>query len=293
MAERDLPDRAGDEREAQREQAVQPRVGQRLQDIRRCAEPGRHGRERDQRDDRRARHAQRLRGCEEGARHRLGRQRAVRAEQAVRPPDEEHDQQPEREQVAIARAEQRDAVAFDEPEQQAPRDRARHVAEAADQQRDDALQRRLEAHRRIDAVVVHADQQPAHAAERTCDRKHRLIHAVDVDAHLQRRVAILRRRAHGPAEPREAQEAVQQCGRRDTDAGDQQIERPERGAAEPQMPVGQRRRHRARIRAECELRELVEDEADADRREQRRDARRMTQRPQPDRFDRDAERAAA
>ena len=62
------------------------------------------------------------------------------AEDAVRPQHEDHDQNHEGEQVAVARAERRDAVALDQAEQQAADDRARHVAHAADHLRHDALQ---------------------------------------------------------------------------------------------------------------------------------------------------------
>ena len=139
---------------------------------------------------------------------------------------------------------------------------------AADYDGDNALKGRLKAHRGVDMVVVHADQQPADAAERGGDGEHRTVDAIDVNAHLPRRIAILRSRAHRVAEFGEAQEAVQQRGAAQADAGDEDVHRPDRAAANRDAPIRQIDGQRARIGRGDELHELVEHEAQADGGEQ-------------------------
>jgi hypothetical protein len=232
MAERDLPDGAGHQREAQRQRAVEPRVGERLQQVRRRFEERQRHRCGDERNEQPRRHVPGLARRDERARQRLGRQRALAAEEAVRLPHQDDQQQREGEQVAVRRAEDRHAVALDQPQQQAADDGARHIAHAADHGGHHALERRLEAHRRADVVVVHAHQQAREPAQRGGDGEHRLVHAVDVHAHLLRRVAVLRGGAHGPAELRETQEHEQHRRARDADARDQQVERADGAGAD-------------------------------------------------------------
>jgi hypothetical protein len=110
------------------------------------------------------------------------------------------------EQIAVAGAERRDAVALCQAEQQAAGDGAGYIAHAADHLRDDPLQPGVEPHAGIDRVVIHADQEAADAAERGRDREYRAVHFVDVDAALLRGVAIQRGCPHRPAELGEAQE---------------------------------------------------------------------------------------
>ena len=211
MSERDLPDRARHQRQAEREHAKQPGVDQGLQHVEghwKQRQDRKHG-DRDQQGP--ARNAHRAARRNERAGQRLRRRLPRAREQAVRPQHQHDDQQQEREQIAVAGAEHRDAVALDQSQQQAADHRARHVAGAADDFGDDALQRRLQAHRGVDLVVVHADQQAGDAAERSRNAEHRLIDAVDVDAHLHRGVAVLRGRAHRPAELAVAQEHEQQA----------------------------------------------------------------------------------
>jgi hypothetical protein len=118
------------------------------------------------------------------------------------------------------------------------------------------------------------------------DCEDRAVDGVDVDAHLQRRFAVLRRRAHGIAEFGEAQEGEQQRRRTDADAGDQQVKRADRAAANRDAPVWKIVGQGPRIWRKDELHDLVEHEADADRRKQWRDARRALQRAQADALDR-------
>lgn len=202
-------------------------------------------------------------------------------EQAVWPQHEHDDQQQEREQIAVAGAEHGDAVALDQSEQQASDHRTRHIAGTADDFGDDALERRLQAHRGVDLVVVHADQQAGNAAERSRNAEHGLIDAIDVDAHLHRGVAVLRGGTHGPAELAVAQEHEQQQRAGEADAGDEEIERSDRAAADLEADIRQLARQRARIGREGQHHELIEHEADAYGRQQRRDAHRVLQRTQP------------
>ncbi len=92
--------------------------------------------------------------------------RRAGAEQTVRKPYEEDDQEDEGEEVAVGRAEKGDAIAFGETENRAAEDRAGDIADAANHLRDNPLERRLEAHGWIDVVVIHAHKQSPEAAER-------------------------------------------------------------------------------------------------------------------------------
>ena len=235
----------------------------------------------------------RLAACHEGAGHGLGRQLAAALEDPVRPPHQHRDQHDEREQVAVAGAEQGDAVALDQAQDQAAADRARDVAHAADHQRHHALEHGLEAHVRVDVVVVHADQQAGDAAQRRGDREHAHVHQIDVDAHLLGRVAVLGGRARRPAELGEAQEHVEQAGADDADRGDHEVERADRAAADGEAPVGQLARQGTGVGRIDQVYRLVEDQADADGREQGRDLRAAAQRPKADALDRDAEQPRA
>ena len=285
VPERDLADRAGNQGEAEREHAEQPGVDQGLEHVEGHRQQ-RQDREDAGRDQQRpARNAHRAARRDERAGQRLGRRLPCAGEQAVRPQHEHDDQQQEREQIAVAGAEHGDAVALDQSEQQAADHRAGHIAGAADDFGDDALERRLQAHRGVDLVVVHADQQAGDAAKRSRNAEHRLIDAVDVDAHLHRGVAVLRGGADGPAELAVAQEHEQQQRAGDADASDQQIERADRAAADLESHIRQLARQRARIGREGQHHQLVEHEADADRRQQRRDAHRVLQRTQAEPLD--------
>jgi hypothetical protein len=69
------------------------------------------------------------------------------------------------------------------------------------------------------------------------------------------------------------------------DAGDEQIERPDRAATDLEADVRQLARQCARIRREGQHHQLIEHEADADGREQRCDAHRVLERPQAEPLD--------
>src|SRR5579883_827920 len=76
------------------------------------------------------------------------------------------------------------------------------------------------------------------------------------------------------------------------DARDHQVERADRAPADLEADLEQRARHRARIGREEELHQLVEHEADADGRQQRRDVRVALQGPQAEALDHQAEQSA-
>jgi hypothetical protein len=133
---------------------------------------------------------------------------------------------------------------------------------------DDPFERRLEAHGWIDVVVIHAHKQSAEAPERRGDGEHGAVDRIDVDAHLQRRIAVLGRCAHSDAELGEAQEGVKKRGADNADGGDEQIHRPDRNASDREAPIWQIARNGARIRRADELHELIEYETQADRRQQ-------------------------
>ena len=292
VSQRHQADGARHQGQAEAQQGIEPGVGEDLQDIGIRQDERKQGQGDRHREQRPGGHVERLAGRDEGPGHRLGRRLALAGEQSVGPQDQDDDQQDEGEEVAIARAEQGDAVALDEAQQDAARDGAGHVAHAADDLGDDALQGRLEAHRRVDVVVIHADQQAAHRAQARGDGEHRAVHGVDVDAHLLRGVAVLRRGAHRPAQPREAQEKEQQSGAGDADEGDHEVERADRARTDLEAIIQQRAGQGARIGRESELDELVEHEAEADRGQQRRDVRLALQRTQAEALDAETEQRA-
>ena len=151
----------------------------------------------------------------------------------------------------------------------------------------------MEAHVGIDRVVIHADEKARDAAERGRDGEHRAVDPVHVDAALLRGIAIERGCPHRPAELGKAQEQIQRERADEADAGDQDIERADRAAADLDAPLRELQRHAARIGREQKLKDLIEHQPDADGGEQRRDARRALQWAQADALDRHAEQPAA
>ena len=141
-------------------------------------------------------------------------------------------------------------------------------------------------------IVIHADQEPADAAERRSDGEDGAVDRVDVDAHLLRRLAILRGRAHREAELGEAQKDVKQRRADNADAGDQNVHCADRAAADREAPIRHVAGNRARIGREDELHDLIHDEAETDGREQRRNARFSLQGPEPDPLDQHADERA-
>ena len=85
-------------------------------------------------------------------------------------------------------------------------------------------------------------------------------------------IAVVGCRAHGEAEFGEVQKRVEKRRADNPDGGDEQIHQPDRNASDRKAPIRQIARDRARIRRADKLHELIEDEAEADRRKQRRDA---------------------
>ena len=292
LSQRDLPHRAGHQCEAQSQQCRQQPVGQRLQQIR-FGEQRQACRRGDDRRHQPARHPDGPAAGDESAGQRFGGQVAAAAEQPVGGGDQDQDQQHEGEQVSETAAEKRDAVTLGQAQQQPAADRARHVAQPANHHRHHALQGGVETHVGIDAVVIHPDQHAADPAQRRGDGEHGHVHPIGVHAHLTRSVLILRRRPHRPTKLAEPQESIQCRRTGQAHRRDQQIERPDRASANPKPHIRQLARQRARIGRAQQLHELVQHQADADRRQQRRDARSAVQRAQSDPLDRNAQQPAA
>jgi hypothetical protein len=141
-------------------------------------------------------------------------------------------------------------------------------------------------------IVIHADQKAADAAQRRSDGEDGAVDRVDVDAHLLRRLAILRGRAHRETELGEAQKDVKQRCADKADASDQNVHCADRAAADGQPPIGQVAGHRARVGREDELHKLVQHEAETDCRQERSDARFALQGPEPNPFDQHADERA-
>ena len=135
------------------------------------------------------------------------------------------------------------------------------------------------------------------SAEPIDEREHD--HAVDVDAHHRRRLAVERGRAHRLARARPRHEQPEHDhereGREDRDDPDQRdvhvadVEAldVERAAVEVEDAVV------VLLRAEHQLERAGEEERHAERADQRGDARRVAQRPVGEALDRDAEDRAA
>ena len=175
------------------------------------------------------------------------------------------------------------------PRTRPPTTRAGQVAEAAERRRGEALDAGGKAHARVDVAVIHADQHAADAGERRRDRERERLEPAGVDAHLQGRVAVLGGRAQGPAEARVHQEQPEREQAGQGHAEHHQVGGAEADLADLEAAAGQQVGEHLRLGREDELRDAVEDERDGDRGEQRRDPRRLGQRPHRDALDRDAE----
>ena len=130
---------------------------------------------------------------------------------------------------------------------------------------------------------------PGQTAERGGDGEHGPVHRVGVHAHLTGRVPVLRGGPHGPSKLGEAQEGPQHAAAQLADAGDQQVQRPDRSCPHLQPPARQGGGQRPRVRGEQDLQGLVQHQPDADGRQQRRDPRGAGQRAQANALDGDAQ----
>ena len=141
---------------------------------------------------------------------------------------------------------------------------------------------------------------PGRARQRRADEERRGDHAVDVDAHHLGRLAVERGRAHRPAELRAGDE-VGQPAHQDDRAGDDDDLRDrdvdtgrQREAVAPELAVPPAEGVEALVVGpEHEQGRVLEEEGDAERRDQRRDPRRLAQPAVGEALDHDAEQAAA
>ena len=95
-----------------------------------------------------------------------------------------------------------------EADEQAAEHRAGNAADPADDGGGEPLQAGEEAHEVEDLAEDEAEHHAGRARERRADEEGRRDHAVDVDPHHRRRLAVERRRAHRLAEPRAATKTV-------------------------------------------------------------------------------------
>ena len=116
-------------------------------------------------------------------------------------------------------------------------------------------------------------------------------HAIDLDAHHAGRFLILGRRLHGLAHPGAAHEDIQATIKA-RDHPDQHLAQMQIGAADVPDDVGHRIGEVQRRGALRQQDDIEEDVRDADRRDHRRGAGHVAQRPQHDPLDRHPQQAA-
>ena len=144
--------------------------------------------------------------------------------------------------------------------------RARHVAEAAEDDGDVGDQHELQAGGRVDGIdrrQQHAGRADAGDADGPGDR----VDAVGVDAHERRGLPVLRRRAHDLAGVRPAHEREEPGGEGDGDREGHDLRHVERGAGDPhddRVVVGA---HEARVGGPQHERQVLERDRQPDRRE--------------------------
>ena len=154
--------------------------------------------------------------------------------------------------------------AFDQPEQQCGGDRARDVAETADDHQGEGLEDQRLAHRRSDKLN-RGERGTGEPAQRRRQHDGIARHRARLDADHQRGLAVLRDRAHRPPELGVVEQRVEQgeggdgsAGADDPRPGD--ADRPDREAIEAVLRVDH-----ARVCREGKLRRMQDDDRDRER----------------------------
>ena len=158
----------------------------------------------------------------------------------------------------------------------------------------------VEAHVGPDLLVDEAVEDAGRARERRADEERRRDHAVDVDAHHLGRLPVVGGRAHRAAELRARDEEGEPDHQDDRPDDDDDLRerdvdaRRQRESVRPELAVSPAEGVVALVvGAEQQHRRVLEEEGDAERRDQRRDSRRLAEAAVGEALDHDAEQAAA
>jgi hypothetical protein len=182
------------------------------------------------------------------------------------------------------------AQRFDDAEQQAAQHRAPEIADAAQHCCRKRLQSEQEAHLVLRDAIVGADHHPGHGTQAGADDEGERDHGVDVDAHQAGDLLVLRGCAHRDAELGAVDESEQAGHHQDRDHDDGDLHVGNRGAVRIAREVERddcddlREGHR--IAAPDDHRQVLQDDRKPDGGDQRRQSRRVAQRPVGDAFER-------
>ena len=146
---------------------------------------------------------------------------------------------------------------------------AGNVADAAQDRRSEGLEARDIAHAEIDRAVVEPDQHAGDRRQGRADDEGQQDDAVDIDADEPRRVLVERGRAHRLAEPGVLHEEVEPQHHRDADDEEHDLDAAQDRPPKAQMPGRQDRRIDLEFLALDQHGADLEDEGNAERRDQR------------------------
>ncbi len=215
------------------------------------------------------------------------------AEQAGRKEDQHDDQDRERGDVLVFDREVGRPQRLDQSDGEAAEHCAGQRADAAEDCGGERLDAGDKAHEEIDEAVIEQVHHAGDGGERSADHEGHGDGAVDIDAEQRRHGLVLLAGAHVAAEPGARYQPGEQ--REQHDGGDDdddldvgQLHDEAACAFMQRVAAGDDRRHRLDARALRDLRIIGQHERHADRREHRREAERMPQRPVGDALDRPA-----
>jgi hypothetical protein len=178
---------------------------------------------------------------------------------------------------------------LDQAEQDAADHRAGEVADAAEDRGGERLQAGQEAHRVLDRAVVGGVHHPGQRGERGADHEGCRDHGVGLHAHQAGDARVLGGRPHRAAQLGAVDE-VHQPGQRDRGRHqDQDLHGVDDRAADVERLARQQDRERLVVRLPDDHRERLQQQAHADRGDQRGEPRRVAQRPVGDLLDREVE----
>ena len=203
------------------------------------------------------------------------------AHQPRRTVEKYHDKQDEGEGVAVARKrrEECDEQNLHEAEQKPAYHRALHRAYAPEHRGDEGLKPRENSHKRMNLRIAQRPHDARAGRERGADREGQRYDSVDLDAHQPRRLDVARDGAHREPRLRAVEHPQKRADKYERNDRNENDERQNPDVAE-RYDLYERleTRHRLRHSRENYEAEVLDEERDAYRRNQRGDARRGTQR---------------
>ena len=168
---------------------------------------------------------------------------------------------------------------LDEADDEAAQGGSGDVADAAEHGRGEGLEARLEAQREVDVAEVEPLHDPGDAGQRGADEERDRDGAVDVHAHQLGGFTILGRGAHRAPELGAADEHLQPDHERDRRDDDEEVDPADADPAD--VDACGRRDDLGRVDRRGpvdDLDDVLQDEGDADGRDQRREPRRIAKR---------------